>query len=182
MSSNRDQCLNVLMTPQGSSTDMVVQPAYCLHLLSSLALFGVVDDKIHTLSLLWVEHPKQFIGFHCKRLLRVSSPHVEEIIEPGAVGKRVGINISIQRLYVSPFLGDCNEEHQHLKVFKMFIKKLRFQGTEKVVEFGGETDDLKHERQPPMCLVCDTIFIGWFAFLFDIFPSLFYKKSVNMSK
>jgi hypothetical protein len=63
----------------------------------------------------------------------------------------------------------------------MLIKKLSFQGAEKGVEFGGETDDLKHERQPPMCLVCVTIFIGWFAFLFDIFPSFFYKKSVNLN-
>jgi hypothetical protein len=58
----------------------------------------------------------------------------------------------------------------------MFIKKLSFQRTEKVVEFGGERYDLKHERQPPMGLVCVTIFIGWFAFLFDIPPSFFHKK------
>ena len=169
------------MTPQRSSTDVVVQPAYRLHLLSSLTLFGVVDDKVHTLPFVQTEHPEQFIGFHRKRLLRVPPPHMKEIIEPGAMGNGVGIKVSIQRLYITPFPGDGNEEYQHLKVFKMFIKKLSFQGTEKVVEPQGETDDLKHERQPPMCLVCVTIFIGWFAFLFDIYSSMFYKKSVDLS-
>ena len=176
--SYRDHRLDVLMTPEGFSAHVIMQPPHRLHLLASLALFGVIDDKGEGLPFLWVEHFEHLIGFHRKRLLGIPSPHVEEIIEAGTMGKRGGIQVSIQRLDVAPLPAHRNNENQYLEVVKMSVAKLAFQRAEKGVEFGGETDDLKHERQPPMGLVWLTFFIGWFAFFICVFlPSIVKSQS-----
>jgi hypothetical protein len=94
---------------------------------------------------------------------------VEEIVEAGTMGKRGGIQGAVQCLYIAPFPAHRNDEHQDLEVLEMSVPKLAFQRAEKTVEFGGETDDLKHERQPPMGTGGLTFFIGWFAFFICVF-------------
>jgi hypothetical protein len=89
------------------------------------------------LSLLWVEHCEHLIGLHRKRLLEIPSSHVEEIVESGAMGKRGGIQISIQCLDVAPLPAHRDDEHQDLEIVEMAVPKLAFQRTEKAVEFGG---------------------------------------------
>ena len=176
--SYRDHRLDVLMTPEGFAAHVIVQPPHRLHLLASLALFGVIDDKGEGLSFLWTEHFEHLIGFQRKRLPGIPSPHVEKVFETGAMGKRGGIQVTVQSLDVSSLPAHCNNEYQDLEVVEMPVAKLAFQRAEKTVEFGGERDDLKHERQPPMGLVWLTFFIGWFAFFICVFlPSIVKSQS-----
>ncbi len=178
IASYRDHRLDVLMTPEGFAAYMVMQPPRRFHLLASLALFGVIDDEIQCLPFLYIEHFEHLVGFHRERLLGIPSPHVEEVVESSTVGKGGGIQGPIQRLYIAPLPAHRNDEHQDLEILEMSVSKLAFQRTEKAVEFGGETDDLKHERQPPMGLGMATFFIGWFAFFICVFlPSIVKSQS-----
>ena len=176
IASEKNRCLDVLVSPNLFSCQRVVNPACCLHLLAAFAFLRIIYYQINGFPFLGPEGIEQFVGLLRQCVLRVPSTHIEKIVESCSVVKeaRVQLPTHCSNIALLPYKG--NQQYKHFKIFEVPRTEICFQRAEKVVEFGGKSYDLKHEGKLRCFWDIYTYCIGCFAFLFDIFP-LFTIKS-----